>query len=106
MKYLNYMEIIRTSLTPSISKKLGSSRKYKLRDDWESIKEEIMLKALRHKFTQHLKLKELLLSTNDRLLVEHTINDSYWGDGGNGKGKNRLGYCLMIIRNELKELEK
>jgi N-glycosidase YbiA len=30
--------------------------------------------------------------------VEHTRNDAYWGDGGDGTGKNRLGQLLMELR--------
>ena len=41
--------------------------------------------------TQHESLRLLLLSTEDRELVEHTKNDSYWGDGGDGSGKIVLG---------------
>ena len=99
-----YMELIRVSVTPAIAKKLGSSRTHKLRGDWEEKKEEIMLTALRAKFTQHHELKQLLLSTDDKTLVEHTINDRYWADGGDGTGLNRLGHCLMIVRDELKKL--
>lgn len=33
--------------------------------------------------------------------VEH---DSYWGDGGDGSGKNRLGVLLQKLREELKSL--
>lgn len=64
-----------------------------------------MRDAVRAKFTQHDELKALLLSTGNALLVEHTENDSYWGDGGDGSGKNRLGRILMQIRDELKDAE-
>jgi N-glycosidase YbiA len=57
-----------------------------------------MRKGLRLKFSQNPHLLELLLSTGNRLLVEHTVNDSYWGDGGDGSGKNRLGHILMEVR--------
>eukprot|EP01119_Soliformovum_irregulare_P003728 TRINITY_DN1476_c0_g1_i3.p2 TRINITY_DN1476_c0_g1~~TRINITY_DN1476_c0_g1_i3.p2 ORF type:complete len:207 (-),score=15.43 TRINITY_DN1476_c0_g1_i3:53-673(-) len=53
------------------------------------------------KFSQNAVLEKLLLSTGDAYLVEHTANDRYWGDGGDGSGKNKLGYTLMAIRNEL-----
>lgn len=81
---------------------LGRSRKVKLRPDWERVKDSIMFDAVRAKFTQHKELKELLLSTGDAKIIEHTVNDSYWGDGGNGKGKNMLGKILMKVRKELK----
>jgi ribA/ribD-fused uncharacterized protein len=104
-KFINdssFMETIRVASTPAIAKKLGSSRTHILRNDWENVKEDIMLTALRAKFTQHPNLKQLFLSTDDKILVEHTINDSYWADGGDGTGLNRLGHCLMIVRDELK----
>ncbi|NYZ49218.1 N-glycosidase YbiA, partial [Escherichia coli] len=72
-----------------------------LRKNWESVKEQVMRKALRAKFEQHPELRALLLATAPAKLVEHTENDAYWGDGGNGKGKNRLGYLLMELREQL-----
>jgi len=104
-KFINdspFMETIRIASTPTIAKKLGSSRTHVLRPDWETVKDNVMLTALRAKFTQHPNLKQLLLSTNDRILVEHTVNDKYWADGGDGSGLNKLGQCLMIVRDELK----
>ena len=58
--------------------------------------------ALRAKFTQHQFLHDLLLSTGDRKLVEHTDKDSFWGDGGDGRGQNKLGHMLMELRQDLK----
>jgi hypothetical protein len=43
-----------------------------------------------------------LLATNDAHLVEHTSNDSYWAEGGDGSGKNMLGLILMEARELLK----
>jgi predicted NAD-dependent protein-ADP-ribosyltransferase YbiA (DUF1768 family) len=39
------------------------------------------------------------------VLVEHTARDSYWGDGGDGSGRNRLGHLLMQLRAELRAQE-
>ena len=61
-----------------------------------------MYKALLAKFTQHNDLKKLLLGTGERKLIEHSPYDSYWGDGGNGTGMNRLGELLMRLRCELR----
>ena len=72
------------------------------RNDWESVKEDVMYKALQAKFSQHEKLRRLLLGTGDRELIEHSPHDSYWGDGGNGTGKNRLGVLLVRLRDEMK----
>ena len=81
---------------------LGRSRKQPLRRDWESVKDDVMRKAVLAKFAQHEELGLLLLSTGDATLVEHTDNDSYWGDGGHGKGRNRLGHILMEVREQLR----
>ncbi len=74
-----------------------------VRSDWASVKDHVMLKACMAKFRQHPKLGQLLLSTGDRTLVEHTTNDSYWGDGGDGTGRNQLGITLMKVRDSLKK---
>ena len=62
-----------------------------------------MRKVVLAKFTQHADLRAILLGTGDALLVEHTENDSYWADGGDGSGLNRLGQILMSVREELRK---
>ncbi len=94
-------EAIRTTHSPMIAARMGRSRQRPLRPDWDAVKDEIMLEAVRAKFAQHPKLAALLLSTGTARLVEHTKNDRYWGDGGDGSGKNRLGEILMRVREEL-----
>ena len=95
-----YKNKIRKAGSPIQAARLGRDRKQKLRRDWESVKVSVMRKALEAKFTQHDELKALLISTGDAKLVEHTANDSYWGDGG-GKGRNMLGKLLMELRETL-----
>ena len=72
------------------------------RADWDKVKDDVMYKALLAKFGQHEQLHLELLGTENCKLVEHTKNDSYWGDGGDGTGKNRLGELLMKVRQTLK----
>lgn len=97
-----YEEEIRRAKSPMIAARLGRSRKRPIREDWESSKENIMGEALCAKFTQHLDLRTLLLSTDEATIVEHTGNDDYWGDGGDGNGRNRLGILLMELREKLR----
>lgn len=92
---------IRKANTPVLATQMGRNRKLKLRPDWEKVKDSVMYDAIKAKFTQHQELKALLLATGDATLIEHTENDSYWGDGGNGKGQNKLGRILMQVREEL-----
>jgi len=88
--------------TAMIAARMGRDRRRPLRRDWEAVKERVMMDALRAKFTQHEDLRGTLLGTGDAKLIEHTENDSYWGDGGDGSGKNRLGILLMRLRDELR----
>jgi ribA/ribD-fused uncharacterized protein len=76
-----------------LAARLGRDRARRLRRDWESVKVEVMRKAVMAKFEQHEDLCALLLSTRDAKIVEHTENDAYWGDGGDGSGKNMLAAC-------------
>lgn len=94
-------EAVRKCSRPMEAASMGRSRKLPLRRDWDSVKDQVMLEVVRAKFTQHDDLKAILLATGDAKLVEHTENDSYWGDGGDGSGKNRLGQILMRVRDEL-----
>ncbi|PTS94413.1 hypothetical protein DBR11_23440, partial [Pedobacter sp. HMWF019] len=49
------------------------------------------------------KLRTQLILTGNSTLIEHTHNDRYWADGGDGTGENRLGILLMKVRDMVKE---
>lgn len=93
---------IRKAESPGLAARMGRDRKHPLRRDWESVKDDVMRRALAAKFEQHEELRELLLSTGDEQLVEHTANDSYWADAGDGSGKNMLGRLLVELRTTLR----
>ena len=95
-------EKIRQIVSPMDAALEGRDRQNPLRPDWEEVKDEVMLQALRMKFNQHPEIAKRLLATGDAILIEHTQNDAYWADGGDGSGKNRLGLLLMQVRDELK----
>lgn len=97
-------EAIRLAPTPSRAAAMGRDRSKPLRTDWEQVKEVVMFDACLAKFTQNPEIREVLLGTGDALLVEHTKKDAYWGDGGDGSGKNRLGHVLMAVRDALARL--
>ena len=73
-----------------------------------------MQRGLVAKFTQHEALKNLLLGTNDAILIESSPVDKFWGSGWrmdswkddwkmeNWEGKNKLGECIMIVREMIK----
>lgn len=97
-------ENVRVASTPGQAKKLG--RSLPLREDWEQVKTEIMLKGLRAKFKQHHPFRETLLKSGDRLIYEDSPYDRVWGTGvlkSVGKGQNLLGQALMKVRAEFKQ---
>ena len=95
-------EKIRQIASPMDAALEGRNRQNPLRPDWEEVKDEVMLQALRMKFNQHPEIAKGLLATGDAILIEHTRNDAYWADGGDGSGENKLGLLLMQVREELK----
>ncbi|ELY4120764.1 NADAR family protein, partial [Cronobacter sakazakii] len=94
-------EKIRSLTSPMEAAKVGRSRNYPLREDWELIKDDVIRFAVLKKFSQNDEAKNILLSTGGAELIEHTKNDRYWADGGDGTGKNMLGKILMETRSVL-----
>ncbi len=95
-------EEIRRAKTPALAAELGRDRRRKPRRDWEHAKLGVMREAVEAKFRQHVTLRALLLSTGDARLVERTEHDDFWGDGGDGRGRNELGRILMAVRTALR----
>lgn len=98
-----WAEAIRVTPTPAKAKQLGQSREHPIRDDWDRVKETVMLEGLRAKFKQNRGLLDQLKATGSRPIVEANPGDSYWGEGRTGKGKNRMGKLLEQVREELRE---
>ena len=95
-------ETIRSASSPALAKKLGRTCSLHFDSAWEEHKEEIMKQALTAKFTQNPELRDLLLATGSRPLIEKAYWDAYWGSGRTGKGKNRMGYLLSEVRENLR----
>ncbi|EZH73226.1 hypothetical protein ATO12_19675 [Aquimarina atlantica] len=106
-------EIIKSS-HPMEAKQLG--RKVKNFDPkvWDEHKFEIVKQGNIYKFSQKNELKDFLLNTGKRIIVEASPRDRIWGIGmseNNEKaenpnlwrGQNLLGFALMEVRDELKQ---
>ena len=96
-------EAIRQAKSPFAAKKMGRDRTLRLRRDWDHVKNGVMHDAVLAKFTQHAELRFLLLYTGEAEIVEHAPGDAYWGDGGDGHGRNVLGRILVQVREELRD---
>ncbi len=95
-------EEIRQTRSAHDSQKLANLNKDKYRPDWNDIKVSVMKEILREKVNQHPYVKKKLLESEDRLLVEDSWRDDFWGWGPNKDGENYLGKLWMEIREEIK----
>lgn len=106
-------ENILLAKSPAEAKKLG--RKVKNFDPkvWGENCFDIVCEGNFHKFSQHKDLKQFLVDTKERVLVEASPVDNIWGIGmaqDNDhaenprlwKGSNLLGFALMEVRDRLK----
>lgn len=95
-------EQIRLAPSPMKAANLGRSRDFRLRPDWNEVKDNAMRRALQAKFAAHPELQALLLSTGAEPIIEATTDDYYWGCGTRGDGLNRLGELLGELRARLR----
>lgn len=100
---------------PRENKKLGRQVKNFNTEIWMTLSFGIMAYVNKSKWTSSKKMKKLLLSTGDKILVEASPYDKIWGVGlestndlilneGNWEGMNLLGKALMETRKVIKTL--
>lgn len=84
---------------------------------WNEAKYLIVLNGNYLKFTQNPKLRNFLLSTGDKILVEASPYDGIWGiqmgqedenilNPLKWRGENLLGFALMEVRDEIRRVWK
>jgi len=85
------------------------SKKYRRysRQDWDSVRVNIMRWCLRLKLAQNWQgFSDLLLATGQKAIVEESRKDAYWGakpaEQDTLVGANVLGRLLMELREELR----
>lgn len=99
-------------MTPREAKNLG--RLVENYDDklWDCVRFGYMVYVNYQKFTQNQDLKQKLLATEKKVLVEASPNDRIWGvglyandslilDDKNWTGQNLLGKALMEVRSKI-----
>lgn len=80
---------------------------------WERRRFDVVVAGNRAKFGQHAELRNFLLSTQEKVLVEASADDQIWGiglgeeearamDPRGWPGLNLLGRALMRVRDELR----
>ena len=82
---------------------------------WDKVKYSVVLNANYYKFTQNKEMKDILLSTGDKVIVEASPTDMIWGIGfvedkpeakkpELWRGLNLLGFALMEVRDEIRKV--
>ena len=85
------------NVSPFEAKVMG--KRVILREDWELVKDDVMLLGITRKFN-YPHLKQMLLDTAPHE-IKHVNNhgDTYWGECPEGNGKDKLGRMLTHKRN-------
>src|SRR5688572_667027 len=66
-----FEEQVRLAHNAKQAAELGRRRDFPLRDDWESVKDEVMRRAVQRKFETHADICAILLNTGERDIVEN-----------------------------------
>ncbi|KAK8610904.1 hypothetical protein V6N13_082060 [Hibiscus sabdariffa] len=100
----DWIEKIKSAKSPEEAARMGRLMQRKhphlVRSDWESVKIDVMYRALKCKFSIYPHLNSMLISTAGSVLVEASPHDLFWGGGREGEGLNYLGRLLMQLRAE------
>lgn len=100
-------KVIIEAKSPMTAKMICKEHIHLTRADWDAVKIVIMRWCLGVKLIQNWdKFGALLLSTQDKSIVELSYKDSFWGAKPSGTklvGTNALGRLLMELRGELDE---
>jgi ribA/ribD-fused uncharacterized protein len=96
-------ERIHAAPSPESAAKLGRSHPDAYRPDWHQAKLAVMLDVVRDKFQRHSEIQQILIATGDRILIEDSPVDYFWGCGADRSGANHLGQILMRVRHELRQ---
>lgn len=99
---------------PGAAKRLGRQIRNFDERRWDAERFEIVVRGNEAKFAQNPALREFLLNTGERVLVEASPVDRIWGIGlaaddlrserpGEWQGANLLGFALMEVRRRLRE---
>ena len=106
------LQQILASSNPGQAKALGRSVQGFVEQTWNECCWDVVVRGNLGKFSQNPPLRDFLLATQNRVLVEASPHDRIWGIGlhrddpraaepAQWLGENRLGFALMEVRSHL-----
>lgn len=96
-------EMIRKARSAHDAKETAHAFAEEMRDDWKSVKLQIMEEIIWEKLCQHPFIQQRLAETEMRAIIENSRKDAFWGWGSNKSGKNHLGRIWMNVRERMKK---
>jgi len=107
------LDSILEAKSAAVAKKLGRQVKGFDESRWLQARWGIVVQGNLAKFSQHNELRDFLIQTGDRVLVEASPFDRIWGIGmaattegvenpARWKGLNLLGFALMEVRHQMR----
>ena len=69
--------------------------------NWKQKRVVLMEEIVRCKLEQHKYVKQTLIESGTRYIVEMNDNDAFWGWGNDRNGENQLGQIWMKLRSEI-----
>ena len=94
-------EEIRCAPTPHHAKEIAHHHTTDILRDWNDAKLTVMYSTVKRKLNQNPDVKEVLLTTGRREIVEISKDDMFWGRAATGAGHNYFGKVLMLIRADM-----
>lgn len=97
----DHRALIFRTYNPYDAKKFGEDKSKRRQDDWDTLRLDVMKKAIYHAYMQNPNHMAVLQGTGKTELIHEAGWDSFWGNGKNGKGANQQGILLMLFRKEI-----
>ena len=94
-------EQVRQTLSPREASDFANLNSYQDDPAWKDKRLVIMEELVRNKIEQHPYVKQILLESQDKDIVEMNDDDAFWGWGQDHKGENNLGKIWMKLRSEI-----
>lgn len=108
-------DLVMYSNDPRSQKALGRKIEGYSDEIWHQTAQLVVYRGNLAKFTQHPDLKQWLMETGTKLIVEASPTDRIWGigwsendkeawDTDKWRGKNWLGECIMKVRSDIRQM--
>lgn len=96
---------IKNALSAHEAKTIAHEHEELMDSDFKDKKISLMKEIVLAKVSQHEYIRNKLLVTQSRAIIEDSPWDAFWGSGVDGLGENHLGKIWMEVREEIRKNE-